>query len=40
MSTERCRVLMIYPRFNPNSFWNHKATCNWPGHDTLPRRSA
>jgi len=41
ISTERCRVLMIYPRFNPNSFWNYKATCELAGgHATLPRRSA
>ncbi|MDX3807233.1 B12-binding domain-containing radical SAM protein [Bosea thiooxidans] len=38
MSTDRCRVLMIYPRFNPNSFWNYKATCELAGarHPAAP----
>src|SRR5271169_4182989 len=27
MISERCNVLMIYPRFNAGSFWNYKATC-------------
>ena len=26
-----CNVLMIYPRFNPNSFWNYQATCEAVG---------
>lgn len=38
MSTDRCRVLMIYPRFNPGSFWNYKATCELAGarHPAAP----
>lgn len=38
MSTDRCRVLMIYPKFNPNSFWNYKATCELAGarHPAAP----
>ena len=26
-----CNVLMVYPRFNNNSFWNYKATCEVVG---------
>jgi hypothetical protein len=26
-----CRVLMIYPRFSANSFWNYAATCKLQG---------
>src|SRR5436309_16134857 len=26
-----CNVLMVYPRFNTNSFWNYKATCEVVG---------
>ena len=26
-----CRVLMIYPRFSANSFWNYTATCELAG---------
>jgi radical SAM superfamily enzyme YgiQ (UPF0313 family) len=26
-----CRVLLVYPRFNPNSFWNYQATCEAVG---------
>ena len=29
--TARCNVLMIYPRFNANSFWNYQATCDMVG---------
>ncbi len=29
--TDRCNVLMIYPRFNANSFWNYQATCDMVG---------
>lgn len=38
MSTDRCRVLMVYPRFNPGSFWNYKATCELAGarHPAAP----
>ena len=28
---DRTRVLMIFPRFNANSFWNYKATCEMAG---------
>jgi hypothetical protein len=28
---DRCNVLMIYPRFNPNSFWNYTTTCSLYG---------
>ncbi len=31
MSSKACRVLMIYPRFNPGSFWNYRATCELIG---------
>src|SRR5215471_3972749 len=38
MPADRCRVLMIYPRFNPGSFWNYKATCEVAGarHPAAP----
>ncbi|MGX1785360.1 B12-binding domain-containing radical SAM protein [Bosea sp. NPDC055332] len=38
MSADGCRVLMIYPRFNPGSFWNYKATCELAGarHPAAP----
>lgn len=38
MHTERCRVLMVYPRFNAGSFWNYKATCELAGalHPAAP----
>src|SRR4051794_39908674 len=26
-----CNVLMIYPRFSANSFWNYSATCDLAG---------
>src|SRR5438094_10130516 len=26
-----CNVLMVYPRFNTNSFWNYQATCEVVG---------
>ena len=28
---ERCHVLMVFPRFNANSFWNYEATCEMTG---------
>lgn len=31
MRSETCNVLMIYPRFNANSFWNYQATCDIVG---------
>ncbi|MGO4815794.1 radical SAM protein, partial [Cupriavidus sp. 2MCAB6] len=38
MPNERCRVLMVYPRFNAGSFWNYKATCELAGalHPAAP----
>ena len=38
MPSERCRVLMVYPRFNAGSFWNYKATCELAGalHPAAP----
>lgn len=38
MHSERCRVLMVYPRFNAGSFWNYKATCELAGalHPAAP----
>ncbi|CAD5281616.1 putative enzyme [Bosea sp. 62] len=38
MQTARNRVLMIYPAFNANSFWNYKATCALAGarHPAAP----
>ena len=29
--TDRCNVLMVYPRFNANSFWNCEKTCEVVG---------
>ncbi|PYD71016.1 hypothetical protein CFR76_03390, partial [Komagataeibacter swingsii] len=29
--TESCKVLMIFPRFNANSFWNYQAACDLAG---------
>ena len=29
--SERCHVLMVYPRFNANSFWNYSGTCEMVG---------
>ena len=29
--TDRCNVLMIYPLFNANSFWNYQTTCDMVG---------
>ena len=26
-----CNALLVYPRFNPNSFWNYQATCDVVG---------
>jgi hypothetical protein len=31
MISDRCNVLMIYPRFNAGSFWNYTATCEMAG---------
>lgn len=31
MAVSPCRVLMIYPRFASNSFWNYKSTCEMVG---------
>ncbi len=28
---ETCNALLVYPRFNPNSFWNYQATCDLVG---------
>jgi len=28
---DRCNVLLVYPRFNANSFWNYQATCEMLG---------
>jgi hypothetical protein len=28
---EGCNALLVYPRFNPNSFWNYQATCDLAG---------
>src|SRR4051794_12495390 len=28
---DACRALLVYPRFNPNSFWNYQATCDLVG---------
>jgi radical SAM superfamily enzyme YgiQ (UPF0313 family) len=28
---DRCNVLMVYPRFNANSFWNYRETCETVG---------
>jgi radical SAM superfamily enzyme YgiQ (UPF0313 family) len=29
--TDHCNVLMVFPRFNANSFWNYQATCEMAG---------
>ncbi|RBM05913.1 B12-binding domain-containing radical SAM protein [Novacetimonas cocois] len=29
--TDTCKVLMIFPRFNANSFWNYQETCDLAG---------
>jgi hypothetical protein len=29
--TDQCNVLMVFPRFNANSFWNYQATCEMVG---------
>jgi radical SAM superfamily enzyme YgiQ (UPF0313 family) len=31
MTGETCKVLMVYPRFNPNSFWNFRSACELTG---------
>jgi len=31
MTTDACKVLMIFPRFNSDSFWNYRATCELKG---------
>jgi len=31
MRTDGCKVLMIFPRFNTDSFWNYRATCELKG---------
>jgi len=31
MTTDVCKVLMIFPRFNSDSFWNYRATCELKG---------
>ena len=31
MTVDTCKVLMIFPRFNTNSFWNYRATCELKG---------
>jgi radical SAM superfamily enzyme YgiQ (UPF0313 family) len=28
---DACNALLVYPRFNPNSFWNYQATCEIVG---------
>jgi hypothetical protein len=28
---DACNALLVYPRFNPNSFWNYQATCDLVG---------
>ena len=27
MTIDACKVLMIFPRFNTDSFWNYRAAC-------------
>jgi radical SAM superfamily enzyme YgiQ (UPF0313 family) len=29
--SDTCKALLVYPRFNPNSFWNYQATCDLVG---------
>jgi radical SAM superfamily enzyme YgiQ (UPF0313 family) len=31
MTIDACKVLMIFPRFNTDSFWNYRATCELTG---------
>ena len=31
MRSRSCNVLLVYPRFTPNSFWNYQATCEVVG---------
>jgi len=31
MTLDTCKVLMIFPRFNTDSFWNYRATCELTG---------
>jgi radical SAM superfamily enzyme YgiQ (UPF0313 family) len=31
MTIDACKVLMIFPRFNTDSFWNYRATCELKG---------
>src|SRR5690349_6009236 len=31
MTIDACNVLMIFPRFNADSFWNYRATCELAG---------
>jgi radical SAM superfamily enzyme YgiQ (UPF0313 family) len=31
MRSDPARVLLVYPRFSPNSFWNYQATCEVVG---------
>ena len=31
MTVDTCKVLMIFPRFNTDSFWNYRATCELKG---------
>jgi radical SAM superfamily enzyme YgiQ (UPF0313 family) len=31
MTVDTCKVLMIFPRFNTDSFWNYRATCELTG---------
>jgi radical SAM superfamily enzyme YgiQ (UPF0313 family) len=31
MKIDACKVLMIFPRFNTDSFWNYRATCELSG---------
>jgi len=31
MTIDACNVLMIFPRFNTDSFWNYRATCELTG---------
>ena len=31
MTIDACKVLMIFPRFNTDSFWNYRAACELTG---------
>ncbi len=31
MTIDACKVLMVFPRFNTDSFWNYRATCELTG---------